>query len=115
MVLLCEEMCRPISYCWWKATWWVQQQFPHALKLPEGDPIHKGMETYAKQQAAHELMIVDNCAEHWLPVQQRAKPLLLRPLGDSLPDGLDLGDPTDETVIIDIEDDKINLDLMTLD
>ena len=70
------------------------------------------MEAYAKQQAAHELMIA---VENWLPVWQRAKPLPLRLLGDSLPDGLDLGDPMDEAVIIDIEDDKINLDLMTLD
>ena len=41
--------------------------------------------------------------------------MLLRLLGDSLPDGLNLGDPTDEMVIIDIEDDKIYLDLMTID
>ena len=112
VVLLCKEMCHSITYWWWKASWWVQQQFPCALKLAEGDPIHKGMEVYAKQQVAHEPPVTDNWAESWLPVWQR---VFLRLLSDSLPDGLKYRKSNGWMVIIDIEDDNIDLDLMTLD
>lgn len=101
-------MRRSITYCRWKAAWWIQQQVARALKLPEGDPICEGMEAYAKQQAAHELMLASSWAERWLPVRQRARPLLVKLLGESLPEGLDVGEVTTDTVVLDLEDVEID-------
>ena len=70
MILLCEEMHQALAYCHWKAKWWIQQQVSHAMRLPEGDLICKGMEAYAKQQVVYELLIAQSWEERWLPVQQ---------------------------------------------
>ena len=87
-------MCCCLAYCHWKGRWWIQQQVSHALQLPEDDPLRGGLEAYAKQQAVQELTISDSWAECWLPVRQQAKLVLQRLLGDSLPEGLNVGDLT---------------------
>ena len=76
------------------------------MRLPEGDPICEGMEAYTKQQVAYELLIVQSWEERWLPVWQQAKPLLQRLFGEAIPDGLDVGDATGDSIIINLEDNE---------
>ena len=76
------------------------------MRLPEGDLICEGIEAYAKQQAVYELSIAQSWEEHWLPVQQWAKPLLQRLFGEAIPDGLDVGDVMGDSIIINLEDNK---------
>ena len=104
-----------LAYCHWKRRWWIQQQVPHALQLSEDDPLCGELEAYVKQQAAQELMILDSWVEHWLPVQQQAKPVLQRLLGDSLPEGFSIGDLTGKTFVVDLEDVEIEQGLDNID
>ena len=104
VVPLCEEMHWCIMYCCWKASWWIEQQYGQATNLPEDDLIHKGLEVYSRQQALHGLKLMDAWEKHWLSVQQWAKPLLQWMLGDPLPEGLDVGDATGETAVIDLDE-----------
>lgn len=106
VVLLCEEMRRTLAYCRWKAGWWIQQQISRALQLHEENPIREGMEAYAKQQAANELLIADTWEARWLPVRKQARPILQKVLGNILPEGLDVGEATGEIVVIDLGEDE---------
>ena len=115
VILLCKEMCCCLAYCHWKERWWMQQQVLSALQLPEDDPLCGGLEAYAKQQAVQELMILNSWVECWLPVRQWAKPVLQRLLGDSLPEGFDVGDPTGETFVVDLEDEEMEQGLDNID
>ena len=85
------------------------QESAQALQLLEDDPVCEGLKAYAKQQASYELKLMDMWEKHWLPVQQQAKPILQLVLDDMLPEGLDVGDMTGGTVIIDI-DEEINME-----
>ena len=68
-----------------------------------------------KQQAVQELKFSDSWAECWLPVQQQAKLVLQRLLGDSLPEGLNIGDLTGKTFVVDLEDEEMEQGLNNVD
>ena len=102
-------MHQTIVYCHWKESWWIEQHFEQAQKLLEGDSIYEGLETYTKQQASYELKLTDVWEIHWLSVWQQAKPILQWELSNPLPEGLDVGGATPETIIIDWDDDKIEM------